>query len=88
MTEQIESLIRTIVEPLIDHPEEFQIELHDTEEFMEYHLILHPDDVGRIIGRKGRVIRAIRTIVYSVRLRDQKRSRIVIADDLNENEEE
>lgn len=84
MTEQIEQLIRTIVEPLVDHPEDFQIELKDTEEFMEYHLNLHPDDIGRIIGRKGRVIRAIRTIVYSVRMRDQKRSRIVIADDVDD----
>lgn len=82
MTGQIERLIRTIVEPLIDHPEDLQIEIHDTEEFMEYHLILNPEDIGRIIGKKGRVIRAIRTIVYSVRLRTEKRSRIVIADDL------
>ncbi|MBG9985853.1 KH domain-containing protein [Facklamia sp. DSM 111018] len=87
MVEQIQSLVRTIVEPLIDHPEEFKIEVHDSEEFMEYHLILHPDDIGRIIGKKGRVIRAIRTIVYSVRMRDQKRSRIVIADDLDQEDE-
>lgn len=85
MAEQIESLIRTIVEPLIDNPEELQIEKNDTEDFMEYHIILHPDDIGRIIGKKGRVIRAIRTIVYSVRVRGEKRTRIVIADDHNEN---
>lgn len=85
MTNQIEQLIHTIVDPLIDHPDDFKIETQDTPDFMEYHLILHPDDIGRIIGRKGRVIRAIRTIVYSVRVRDQKRSRIIIADDLDDN---
>lgn len=81
MSAQIEQLIHTIVEPLVDHPEELKIELGESEDFMEYNLILHPDDVGRIIGKKGRVIRAIRTIIYSVRNRDEKRARITIADD-------
>lgn len=76
----IETLISTIVEPLVDHPEDFSIEQVETDEFMEYHLHLHPEDVGRVIGKKGRVARAIRTIVYSVHSRGQKRSRIVIAD--------
>ena len=81
MSAKIEQLIHTIVEPLVDHPEELKIELGESEDFMEYNLILHPDDVGRIIGKKGRVIRAIRTIIYSVRNRDEKRARITIADD-------
>ena len=81
MSAQIEQLIHTIVEPLVDHPAELKIELGECEDFMEYNLILHPDDVGRIIGKKGRVIRAIRTIIYSARNRDEKRARITIADD-------
>ena len=84
MSAQIEQLIHTIVEPLVDHPEELKIELGESEDFMEYNLILHPDDVGRIIGKKGRVIRAIRTIIYSVRNRDEKRARITIVDDRSE----
>ena len=77
----IEALIRSIVEPLVENPEEFTIEIVDTEDFTEYHLLLHPDDIGRAIGKKGRVVRAIRTIVYSVRIRNQKRARIVIANE-------
>ena len=75
----IETLISTIIVPLVDHPEEFSISTVETDDFMEYHLHLHPEDVGRVIGKKGRVARAIRTIVYSVHSRGQKRSRIVIA---------
>lgn len=40
-------------------------------EFMEYHLHLDAEDVGRVIGKQGRVARAIRTIVYSVRTKAQ-----------------
>lgn len=80
----IEALIETIVTPIIDYPEDFKIEIVETDEFQEYHLHLNPEDIGRVIGRKGRVVRAIRTIVYSIRNRGEKRARIVVVDDHSE----
>lgn len=76
----IKTLIKTIVEPLIDNPNDFSVDVVETQEFIEYHLNLHPEDIGRVIGRKGRVVRAIRTIIYGIRQRDSKRARVVIAD--------
>ena len=84
----IEALITAIVKPLLDHPEDFGGEQVETDDFMEYHLRLNPQDVGRVIGKKGRVARAIRTIVYSVKTRGRKRSRIVIADHAEESSAE
>ena len=66
----IENLIIAIVKPLISQPDALTIKIEDTPEFLEY-------DVGRVIGRKGRTISAIRTIVYSVPTEDKK-VRIVI----------
>ena len=37
---------------------------------------LHPDDVGRVIGKHGRVANAIRTILYSVRVEGHRRIRL------------
>ena len=73
----IENLIIAIVKPLISHPDQLTIRIQDTPEFMEYHLELNAADVGRVIGRKGRTISAIRTIVYSVPI-ESKKVRIVI----------
>ncbi len=80
----IENLIKTMVEPIIQYPEDFKINIVDSEEFKEFHIELHPEDIGRVIGRKGRVIRAIRTIVYSIRNRNEKRPRIVINDNVED----
>ena len=80
----IETLIKTMVKPIVQFPEEFTIEIKDTDEYKEYHLLLNPEDIGRVIGRKGRVIRAIRTIVYSIRNRNEKRSRIIVQDDIQD----
>ncbi|MBK0348122.1 KH domain-containing protein [Aerococcaceae bacterium zg-ZJ1578] len=81
----IKQLINTIVEPLIEFPEDMRIEEVDTDEFYEYHLHLNKEDIGRVIGKKGRVARAIRTIVYSVRTNNRKRTRLVIVDEDNNN---
>lgn len=73
----IENLIIAIVKPLISQPDAFTIKIVDTPEFLEYHLHLDNQDIGRVIGRKGRTITAIRSIVYSVPTQGKK-ARIVI----------
>ena len=73
----VENLIIAIVKPLISQPDALTIKIEDTPEFLEYHLDLDQSDVGRVIGRKGRTISAIRTIVYSVPT-EYKKVRIVI----------
>lgn len=75
--DMIENLIIAIVKPLITKPDALTIKIEDTPEFLEYHLDLDKEDIGRIIGKKGRTISAIRTIVYSVPT-DGKKVRLVI----------
>ncbi|HRK76091.1 KH domain-containing protein [Streptococcus parasuis] len=70
--DMIENLIIAIVKPLISQPETLTIKIVDTPEFLEYHLDLDQSDIGRVIGKKGRTISAIRTIVYSVPTSDKK----------------
>lgn len=74
----IKELILTMVMPLVEHQDDVNIEVKETNEFMEYHLSVNPEDVGRIIGKQGRVARSIRTIVYSVRTKQAKRVRLLI----------
>ena len=47
---------------------------------MEFDLQVNPSDIGRIIGKQGRVAQSIRTIVYSVKTPYQKRVRLNIVD--------
>ena len=73
----IENLIIAIVKPLISQPDVLTIKIEDTPEFLEYHWDLDQSDVGRVSGRKGRTMSAIRTSVDSVPTEDKK-VRIVI----------
>lgn len=61
----MEQLIRTIIEPLVDAPDQIQINKDEREEKIVFKLTVAPDDMGKIIGKQGRVAKAIRTLVYS-----------------------
>lgn len=79
----VKELILTIVTPLVTHPEDIVIQMEETKDYMEYHLSVHPDDIGRVIGKQGRVAKAIRTVVYSVRINGPKKVRLTILDGSN-----
>lgn len=57
----MKELILTVVRPLVTHPEELDIVIEESNEYLEYQLSVHPDDIGRVIGKQGRVAKSIRT---------------------------
>lgn len=61
----MQKLIETIVKPLVDFPEEVRVETDENSSRVVYKLFVHPEDRGKVIGKQGRVAKAIRTIVYS-----------------------
>jgi len=76
----VKELVLTIVRPLVSHPEQIKLEVVESKDFYEYNLSVNPEDIGRIIGKQGRVAKAIRTLVYSVRTNGSKKVRLNILD--------
>ncbi|MRS13017.1 MAG: KH domain-containing protein [Actinobacteria bacterium] len=56
-------MVRYLVTSLVEHPEGVRIEKRDGAEATAYEVTVHPDDTGKVIGRQGRVIKAIRVLV-------------------------
>ena len=61
----MKQLIETIVKPLVDHPGDVRVEKDEHHNRVIYKLSVNSDDMGKVIGKQGRVAKAIRTIVYS-----------------------
>ncbi|WP_323702592.1 KH domain-containing protein [Mammaliicoccus sp. Dog046] len=59
----MEKLIQTIIVPLVDYPESINISKDEQDSSITFNIDVHEEDIGRIIGKKGRMIKAIRTIV-------------------------
>ncbi len=52
-----------LVTALVDHPEAIEIEEKMDGDATIYILHVHPDDMGRVIGKSGRIIRAVRDLM-------------------------
>ena len=61
----MEELIYSIVSEIVEHKDEIKIEKFVQNAREPYILTVHPEDCGRIIGKKGTVINAIRTVLNS-----------------------
>ena len=61
----MEELIYSIVSEIVEHKDEIKIEKFVKNAREHYILTVHPEDCGRIIGKKGTVINAIRTLLNS-----------------------
>lgn len=62
-------LVRTLVEPIIEHKEDLQIELVEGDDVPCVEIRVHEDDAGKVIGRQGRVIKAVRTLARAAATR-------------------
>ena len=76
----MKELIETIVKPLVDFPEEVAVTVTEEDNRITYLLSVNENDIGKVIGKQGRVTRAIRTIVYAAGSLQQKR---IIVDIIN-----
>ena len=66
---------------LVDHAEEVSIEEIETEGGTTVlEVTVHPDDVGKIIGRRGRTVRALRTLAKAAGQRQGESIAIEVVD--------
>ncbi len=80
MTVEMKELIEAIVKPLVDKPDQIDITEHEEGNQTIYRLSVHKDDVGKVIGKQGRIAKAIRTVVYAAGSNSSKRIQLEIND--------
>ena len=59
----MDDLLAWIARHLVDEPDAVRVEVVDTDDTTTYRLFVAPGDVGKVIGRQGRLARALRSIV-------------------------
>ena len=69
----MKQLIESVVTPLVDFPEDIIVKMKEEDKKLIYHLTVNEQDVGKIIGKNGRIAKAIRTIVYAAKSDTNKR---------------
>ena len=62
----LEEALEHLVKGIVDHPEDVQVDLLTNRRGKTLEVRVHPDDLGKVIGRGGRTAKALRTVVAAL----------------------
>lgn len=69
----MKDLVTVIAKALVDHPEDVRVSVKEDEQVVTYELTVHPSDVGKVIGKQGRIAKALRTVVTSAAVKHESK---------------
>ncbi len=78
---RMKELVEEIARALVDHPEEVQVRTVEGSQVTVLELRVHPEDLGKVIGRQGRTAKAMRTLLGASGMKLRKRFTLEILED-------
>ena len=69
----MKELVEVIASALVENPSEVVVTETETEEGIVLSLTVAPDDMGKVIGKQGRIAKAIRTVVRAAGSKGDKK---------------
>ncbi|OYD06456.1 KH domain-containing protein [Paludifilum halophilum] len=69
----MKDLIEVIAKALVDHPDQVRVRERQEEEAIVFELSVATEDMGKVIGKQGRIAKALRTVVGAAAVKEQKR---------------
>ena len=76
----MEELVVFLARSLVDHPEEVKVSSHEDGDTVVLELSVAEGDMGKVIGRQGRIAKAIRTVVKAASARENKKYMVEIVE--------
>jgi predicted RNA-binding protein YlqC (UPF0109 family) len=62
----LEEALEHLVRGIVDHPDDVRVDMVNNRRGSRLEIRVHPDDLGRVIGRGGRTARALRQVIIGV----------------------
>ncbi len=79
--EVLQEFIETVVKQLVDKPDEVNVSALEGEQQIIFELTVGDGDFGKVIGKRGRNISALRTLLFSINAKNGgKRARLDVID--------
>lgn len=69
----MKEIIEAIAKALVDKAEDVQVRVTEGTQVVVFELRVHPDDLGKVIGRQGRTAKSIRTLLGAAGMKFKKR---------------
>jgi hypothetical protein len=74
----MKQIVEIIAKSLVQNPEQVVVEEKDNTNITIYELHVAPDDMGKVIGKQGRIAKAMRTVVKAAATRENKKVTVEI----------
>lgn len=74
----MKELVETIAKALVTNPDKVAVTAADDNGVIVYELRVSPEDMGKIIGKQGRIAKALRTVVKAAATRENKKVMVEI----------
>jgi uncharacterized protein len=74
----MKALVEYLVRSLADHPDQAILAEHETDDSILLELQISPEDIGKIIGKNGNTINAIRTVLQAAASSQKKRVKLEV----------
>ena len=69
----MDKLVEFIAKSLVDHPENVKVTTREEDDSIVIELVVDPEDTGKVIGKQGRIAKAIRAIIKAASINDEKK---------------
>ena len=76
----MKELVEVIATALVDHPEQVQVTEKETDKTIVIELRVAQDDMGKVIGKQGRIAKCIRTLAKAAAIKEDKKVIVDILD--------
>jgi predicted RNA-binding protein YlqC (UPF0109 family) len=70
---QLKELVEVIAKNLVDNPDQVKVKQTEGDTTIIIELSVAPEDMGKVIGKQGRIAKAIRTVVKSAAVKTDKK---------------
>ncbi|XXF81146.1 KH domain-containing protein [Myxococcaceae bacterium GXIMD 01537] len=77
----MEALLTYLARALVDQPDQVSLRTSEAEGAQLYELKVAPEDIGKVIGRDGRTVNALRTLLGAAAQKQGQKVRLEIVDD-------
>lgn len=74
----MKNLLEYIVKYITDHPDDVVIDLAEQDDIITVSLRVNPEDMGRLIGKEGKTINAIRSLAKVIAVKEKKKLNVSI----------
>lgn len=76
----MKELLEAIAKELVEFPEDVQVTETESGDQISLELRVNASDMGKVIGRQGRIAKAIRTVVKAAAMKENKNASVEIMD--------